>query len=711
MKQSTWIKFAAWLLVIILVNTAASTLFFRIDLTGNRIYSLSEASRNAVSQLEEPLTVKVFFSENLPAPYNNLEQNVSDILEEYGLKGNKFFNYSIQTIGTAGEDEKEISAAARTAAQSYGIYPIQIQKVNNDEVQLVSAFMGMAFIQGDVVETIPVLSANSNLEYQITTTIRGMNDKTGALLALAEDLKIKLYFSGSLSGSGSNLDTYPASIGAAVEELNRLNYDRLQFIHVDPDNLKPGDLTPDEYSLPAIRLQTGRNGGSKLVYASIVVTSGDKYGSLNLLNKGIFGYQIEDAQSVKESLTGVIDKLAGVNPGIGYLADHGTPSLYGGEYGQQPTGPQLNNFRNLVGSSYDIRQVLLDEGIPEDIQTLIIASPADSFSEWDQYQLDQYIMKGNSIIFLLDTMNEIMPQGNQGYGQQPVYIPRNLDLDGFLAHYGFTLSPSFILDEECFVQTSRQQNGSIAEIPIYFAPKIDPDYIDQDSPILGNIKGLLLLNASPITLSDAPASGAAPGMLISSSDTSWEMRDEINLYNPMMIMPPPAGDRISMTAAGFASGKMVSYFMEKPVPRAPEPPAAAEGETAVPAEDLLFRDEGAVAEKQTLESTENGNIFVAGTSLLIMDNVLDAGGTSPNAAFILNLVDTFTGREDFARMRSKGQTYNPLEETSPGMKTFIKGFNMAGLPILAALFGILFLLRWIARKKRIEAIFQTEDTK
>ena len=399
-----------------------------------------------------------------------------------------------------------------------------------------------------------------------------------------------------------------------------------------------------------------------------------------------------------------------MNPKIGYLADHGTPELYSNPYAQQQSQtPTLNNFVSLVGDSYDIQQVNLAEGsIPEDIRTLIVAGPSTSFTEWELFQLDQYVMKGNSLIFLIDSMMEVMPQGNQGYGQQPVYIPRNLGLGDFLGHYGFSLEQSYILDESCFIQTSRQNNNSITEIPIYFAPRIESKYINQDSPILNNIKGLLLLNASPLEIAETPASGTAPVPLVSSSDSSWEMKDEINLYNPMMIMPPAESERKMMTAAAIAAGPMDSFFKGKSRPVPPIPEERAEGETEVNP-DVLFQEEEASQDGSIIEHGEAGQIFLAGSSMLIMDNVLDSSGTSPNAAFLLNLVDVLSGKEDFAVMRSKGQLYNPLEETSTGVKSFIKGFNMAGLPLLTALLGVIIFLRRLGRKKQIEAMFSKED--
>ena len=72
-----------------MLNLAGLTLFFRWDLTANRIYSLSETSQQVVATLKEPLTIKVFFTRNLPAPHNATERYLHDLLEEYGVYANR----------------------------------------------------------------------------------------------------------------------------------------------------------------------------------------------------------------------------------------------------------------------------------------------------------------------------------------------------------------------------------------------------------------------------------------------------------------------------------------------------------------------------------------------------------------------------------------------------------------------------------------------
>ncbi len=700
-----WIKLAAYALVLILLNNTASTLFFRIDLTRNRTHSLSRASIDAVANLEEPLTIKAFFSENLPSPYNNLEQEVGDLLEAYGFRGNKFFNYSIHTIGTERDDEAETSKANRTDAQSYGVFPIQIQKIETDEVKLVSAFMGMVFIQGDIIETIPVLGSGENKEMTITSTIKKMSDKTGAILAMDDDIALKLYHSSALGRINASLADYPDELSKLIKDLNRQYYDRLDFRHIDPEKLAAGDKPPEEYDLSSLNLRLN-TGESQKVYASLVIENSQMSRKINLFRQNIFGGQtIEDPQALVEALPGVIDTLAGINPKIGFLTDYGALSSYGGS--QDPAAPGLNNLRTLLGENYDLVDASIEQGIPDDISVLLVVSPQGTFTEWDLFQLDQYLMKGNSIAFFIDSMTEISPQGgNQYYGQTPSYLPRNTGLEPLLTHFGLKVENSYILDENCFVRTDAAQGGGVSEIRFYFAPFIEKDDINTESVIMGNIKQLLLLNNSPITVDTETPAGPVPQVIFSSSPNAWEMKENINLYNPMMINPPADDERKSMAAAAFITGGMTSYFKDKSIPPPPEPSEEAEeGEDADL--DATFTADQAQADLAMIESGE-GKLFLIGSSTLLRDNILDASGNSTNATFILNLIDTIGGRADYAKMRSKGQSFSPLEESSATLKRLIKGFNIAGLPIIVILSGLIVWLRNTSRRKRIAQLFSRE---
>ena len=91
---------------------------------------------------------------------------------------------------------------------------------------------------------------------------------------------------------------------------------------------------------------------------------------------------------------------------------------------------------------------------------------------------------------------------------------------------------------------------------------------------------------------------------------------------------------------------------------------------------------------------------------MLKDNMLDEKGRSPNAVFIMNVLDFMNNREDIAVMRSKEQQFNPLADTGAGTRTLVKSFNIAGLPVLVVLFGLLTWFRRASRKKRIQMMFE-----
>jgi ABC-2 type transport system permease protein len=75
---------------------------------------------------------------------------------------------------------------------------------------------------------------------------------------------------------------------------------------------------------------------------------------------------------------------------------------------------------------------------------------------------------------------------------------------------------------------------------------------------------------------------------------------------------------------------------------------------------------------------------------------------------IMNVIDALNQHDDVALMRSKTQSHNPLNEASAVAKTAIKAINIAGLPILVVLFGLLVWVRRHARKNSIRRMFETE---
>jgi ABC-type uncharacterized transport system involved in gliding motility auxiliary subunit len=280
-----------------------------------------------------------------------------------------------------------------------------------------------------------------------------------------------------------------------------------------------------------------------------------------------------------------------------------------------------------------------------------------------------------------------------------------------LAHYGIRIQQSLVLDENCFRQQMPAQFGG-GDQPIYYAPLIKNRFINKDLDFMENIKMLVALKISPLEL-DAEIikqHSLNAYRLISSSEKSWQMRDRINL-NPMFIKPPPSTDDMqSYPLAYLIEGEFPSYFAGKQLPE-------KEVETKESDDDDKKADERPVEKTseidlskiersgQFLAKGKPGKIFIMASADMLKNNVLDADGQGANSVFIMNVIDYLNGREDIAVMRGKEQRFNPLDDTQAGTKTFVKAFNIAGLPILVVVFGLGVWFRRHSRKKHIQMMF------
>ena len=166
-KLFNWLKspksdFALFILLLILVNIVSYKSFIRIDLTAPKSYSLSKGSKSLVKNLEEPLSIRVFFDENLPAPYNSVSQYVKDILQEYKGAANK--NFSVAFMDVTKPENIEL-------ARDLGFQQIQIQEVKNNEVGFKQAYMGLAITYGDNIEIINPITSSDGFEFMLTSKI------------------------------------------------------------------------------------------------------------------------------------------------------------------------------------------------------------------------------------------------------------------------------------------------------------------------------------------------------------------------------------------------------------------------------------------------------------------------------------------------------------------------------------------------------------
>lgn len=719
-KSSKYIKFTAYLVAVILLNMAGITLFARIDLTATKIYSLSKASTDAVKNLSEPLTIHVFFTRNLPAPHNSVERYLHDLLREYGAVAGRKFSYRFHDVSPDDGRSQSSSVENQKLAENYGVYPVQIQAIENDEIKFQKAYMGLALIHGDLVERIPAIATTDGLEYQITTAIQKLGNKVSVLLGLKDQIHLRLYKSSSLDTIApyiglKELPQLGQNIEMTVKKLNEQLFGKLTYNLLDPS--LDQSLEKDVANFQLLNLKWPELSSAKIPAGQgaigIVMQYGDKFATipvLQVIQIPIIGtqYHLSDPKAIEEAIHQQIETLIGINEDIGYLADHGTPNLYGSPMGTgQPGAPEeVNTFRSLVSKTYAIKPVRFDNhAISESFNCLVIAGPTEAFSDYDLFQIDQYLMKGKNLAIFLDALKEGDEQSSMFTGQGPQHVKLDTGLEKLLDHYGIKINPSMVMDENSFKQQVPQNFGG-GERNIYFAPLIKNEYINKDYKFMKTIKGLVAYKMSPVSVDKEKLAknGIKDGLLFSSSPKSWEM-DAPLILNPMFIQPPrPPEGMASRPLAYILEGEFPSYFAGRPVPEKPQKNTGESSENERADKKPVIEEDGRV-----ITSGRPGKIFITGSSEMLKDSIMDESGRSPNAVFILNILDYLNNRGDMAVLRSKEQKFNPLIELSPAAKTIIKSLNIAGLPALVVIFGLGVWFRKKSRMRKIQLMFQKQE--
>jgi gliding-associated putative ABC transporter substrate-binding component GldG len=157
------------LLIVVLINVVSVRIFARLDLTKQGVYTLSDASRQLVGRLDDRLTVKAYFTEDLPSPYNNNRRALLDILNEYRAysHGNLHFEF----VNPEGEK-------AEQNAQQQGVPPVEVQVVKEDKLEVKRAYLGVVLLYEDRKEVLPVIQNLSSLEYDLSSAITRVTART-----------------------------------------------------------------------------------------------------------------------------------------------------------------------------------------------------------------------------------------------------------------------------------------------------------------------------------------------------------------------------------------------------------------------------------------------------------------------------------------------------------------------------------------------------
>lgn len=177
MKSRTLVSILLITAIIIVANLISQQWFFRLDLTENNQYTLSKATKDILRNLEEPVTVKAYFSENMPPNIEKARRDFQEMLVEYANLSKGYVDY--QFINPDTDEEKQEAAQA-------GIQPVMITMREKDQAQQQQAFLGAVVQMGGQKETIPFIQPGAPIEYELSTSIKKLAVKDKPSVGLVQ---------------------------------------------------------------------------------------------------------------------------------------------------------------------------------------------------------------------------------------------------------------------------------------------------------------------------------------------------------------------------------------------------------------------------------------------------------------------------------------------------------------------------------------------
>lgn len=168
LRLNSGVQMLAVVAIVVLANHLAAQHFTRLDLTADRVHTLSQAGRALMAGLERPLVVKVYFTRGLEAPYNNHEQVVVDKLEE--LRAWSRGRMELVVIDPTNDPE------AQAEATRLGVQPVEYAFRGEGRQELRKVWMGLAFLYGDRQAALPALTQVATVEYDLARVIKSLMD-------------------------------------------------------------------------------------------------------------------------------------------------------------------------------------------------------------------------------------------------------------------------------------------------------------------------------------------------------------------------------------------------------------------------------------------------------------------------------------------------------------------------------------------------------
>ena len=157
---------AGLIILSILVGWFGTSIKGRIDLTEDKIFSLSPATVGILNDLEDLLTIDVYMSSDPPVQVSPVSRDVNDFLDDFeaGSDGN------VKIVRHFPEDDARAERKASTA----GVPPVRFNLHSQGELQIKTGYLGIVLTYLDKREVIPFIESVDGFEYALASLTNKM---------------------------------------------------------------------------------------------------------------------------------------------------------------------------------------------------------------------------------------------------------------------------------------------------------------------------------------------------------------------------------------------------------------------------------------------------------------------------------------------------------------------------------------------------------
>ena len=320
------------------------------------------------------------------------------------------------------------------------------------------------------------LSEKFFFRWDLTSEKRySLSDNTKHLLKnLNEEMNVTIYLDGDLNSGFLRLRKATKEL---LDEFDAYSSKKIQYEFVNPSAGATKEERQKKYEelekkgMRGIVVYDGNKEGEsrqKIVYPWAEITYNNKTKTVNLLknipnNSGEENLNIS-IESLEYEITDVLRIITSTHtPKVAFLEGHN-------EYPE----PLVYDFTQTLSHYYQVDRGTLSGNTNElnDYEAVIIAAPINKFSEKDKFILDQYIMQGGRILWLLDGTR--ISLDSLSTASQTIGIENDLNLTDQLFKYGFRINADLVQDVQCSmipVNVSREGDNPKYELMSwYYSP-------------------------------------------------------------------------------------------------------------------------------------------------------------------------------------------------------------------------------------------------